>query len=911
MARARAALVLLSLAAVLFEIALTRIASVLLQATLTAVVIAACLAALGLGAALAGAHLDDPRLPGAAALAASLGAALALALVVSSPLGFALGVFAAPFLGVGAFAAWVYGRGAAPRLTYAAEALGGALGAVTAPEAIRRLGDVNTALAAAALAGLAGLLVARGRSRWALLLAPGIVAANLGWPAIAVDPWAQFGFRPHMVTQTDGKHPRILETAYDAFARTDLVATDEPWVRYLFTDRMYTARVARWDGVSPAFGDAPLAELSRLKGFAFRALRPERVLVLGAGGGFDVALALQAGARRVDAVEINGAMLRMTRGQGAFSGRVFERPEVRVHEAEARRFVRTSPDRFGLVSLSLLQTDPAVDRANTGFQSWVFTSEAVLAYLDHLEPGGVLAIVQNTDAVAEKTVATAVAALASRGLAPRDAFERLALLSLGEPRGNPFAHLVLVAGAPWTADARARLAEAAARDGLALDHLPGLATSARYLPLAEGRETLASWVARGAQRLDPATDARPFFFDLNRALPGLFASLALGGLGLLLALWLRDRATAGGPRLPISGWLCAAGLGAGFLLLEAGLIARGQFLIGLPTLALASVIGAILVAAALGAVVGRAVLRHPARRLALGAALVAVVTLLETAAWPWLASHPPVSTLGLAALTVGLVAAVGIPVGFCLPSLFELHGPGAAAPIYAGNAVATVAASAGATLLAQALGLDAVLAAGACCYAGCAVLALRRPYNAPMDVAPGLRTHVPADALEGAHLARILSFVAAHPRPFDRAIPEGHLTGSAVVISASRDRVLLLHHKKLDLWLQPGGHGEAGETSAEAVALREALEETGIRDLVLHPTAPRPIDVDVHAIPARKDEPAHEHLDLRYLVIAPDSAAAVHDPAESHAIRWFTWDELATMELDPGLQRALKKVKAL
>jgi 8-oxo-dGTP pyrophosphatase MutT (NUDIX family) len=180
-----------------------------------------------------------------------------------------------------------------------------------------------------------------------------------------------------------------------------------------------------------------------------------------------------------------------------------------------------------------------------------------------------------------------------------------------------------------------------------------------------------------------------------------------------------------------------------------------------------------------------------------------------------------------------------------------------------------------------------------------------------MDVAPGLRTHVPADALEGVHLARILSFVAAHEHPFDRAIPEGHLTGSAIVISASGDRVLLLHHRKLGLWLQPGGHGEAGESSAEAVALREALEETGIRDLKLHPTAPRPIDVDVHAIPARTDEPAHEHLDLRYLVIAPDSAAAVHDPAESHAIRWFTWPEIETMDLDGGLRRALKKVKAL
>ena len=88
-------------------------------------------------------------------------------------------------------------------------------------------------------------------------------------------------------------------------------------------------------------------------------------------------------------------------------------------------------------------------------------------------------------------------------------------------------------------------------------------------------------------------------------------------------------------------------------------------------------------------------------------------------------------------------------------------------------------------------------------------------------------------------------------------------------------RVLLLHHRKLDRWLQPGGHAEPGEADGEEVALREAREETGIAALRLHPDAPRPLDVDVHAIPARGSEPAHLHLDLRYVVIAPDERRAL------------------------------------
>ena len=157
---------------------------------------------------------------------------------------------------------------------------------------------------------------------------------------------------------------------------------------------------------------------------------------------------------------------------------------------------------------------------------------------------------------------------------------------------------------------------------------------------------------------------------------------------------------------------------------------------------------------------------------------------------------------------------------------------------------------------------------------------VRRMTRAPG--APGLgetlRRHVPADGKEAADVAEVLAFLDRHPDPFDRRILEGHLTASAVVVSAAGDRVLLLHHRKLGRWLQPGGHAEPGEGDAERIALREAWEETGIPGLVLHPSAPRPLDVDVHPIPARGDEPAHRHLDLRYLVVAPRTGCRASPP---------------------------------
>ena len=180
------------------------------------------------------------------------------------------------------------------------------------------------------------------------------------------------------------------------------------------------------------------------------------------------------------------------------------------------------------------------------------------------------------------------------------------------------------------------------------------------------------------------------------------------------------------------------------------------------------------------------------------------------------------------------------------------------------------------------------------------------PLTALID---SLRRHVPADQEEADDRDRILAFVLRHEHPFDRGILEGHLTGSAITVSADGSRVLLLHHRKLDRWLQPGGHGDPGETTGEEVALREALEESGLRGLQLHPTASRPLDVDVHDIPARGSEPAHEHLDLRYLVVAPEGAEVAPDLAELHEIRWVPWDEVDALGPDHGLRRALAKAR--
>jgi 8-oxo-dGTP pyrophosphatase MutT (NUDIX family) len=172
-----------------------------------------------------------------------------------------------------------------------------------------------------------------------------------------------------------------------------------------------------------------------------------------------------------------------------------------------------------------------------------------------------------------------------------------------------------------------------------------------------------------------------------------------------------------------------------------------------------------------------------------------------------------------------------------------------------------------------------------------------------------LSRHTPADEKETEDLARMRAYAHALLQPFSRAQAGAHFTGSAVVTDPEGARVVLVHHRKLKRWLQPGGHADPEDAgSMQRTALREAHEETGCR-VFLHPRAPLPLDVDVHAIPGRQDEPGHLHLDVRFLVVAEEPEALAHDPAESFGAQWLSWDEALARADEPPLRRLLQKAR--
>ncbi len=436
-----------------------------------------------------------------------------------------------------------------------------------------------------------------------------------------------------------------------------LANTQEPPAQLaVFTDGDSITALTAYDG-----DPATIAYLDRTTAaLPYRILERPRVLILGAGGGEQVLLALRAGADSVDAVEVNPQMIDLARNRFAdFGGDIFSRPNVHLHLAEARSYAATTGERYDLIQMPLLDSFSA---AAAGVQSmhenYTYTVEALRDYLAVLRPPGVIAItrwlrVPPRDIL--KLFATAIAALEADGIA--EPGRHLALIRSWNTS------TLLVAKSPFTDEDVAAIRDFAAVNFFDISWAPGISASAvnNYNQLDqeylyEGALALlgperANFTERYKFDIAPATDNRPYFFDFFRwrALPELLTLRTQGGaamldwgylilvmtliqaailsaLLILLPLWLRRR-TLGGAVHRLRFGLYFLALGLAFLFIEIAFIQRFVLFLGHPLYAVAVVLAGFLAFAGLGSAAAAGWMAGVGRGSAVRAIAVAVVVI--------------------------------------------------------------------------------------------------------------------------------------------------------------------------------------------------------------------------------------------------------------------------------------------
>lgn len=483
-------------------------------------------------------------------------------------------------------------------------------------------------------------------------------------------------------------------------------------------------------------------------------LRPgAKALILGAGGGWDVARALASGSRDVTAVEINPIIADtiMRRRFPHYSNGLYLRPEVRLVIEDARAFVRRSRERYQVIQATLVDTWAATAAGAYALsENNLYTVEAFREYLEHLTDDGVLAFTRwglEPPRESLRLVWLAVAALESLGA--REPRRHLAVFREGKPedltRWGVLDH-VLIARRPLRGPDLERLCEAARERGLWPAYLPNEHIPGAFAALLEATDRRAFLRAYPFD-VSPVTDNRPFFFytvqprdvwnylnriargsadyEVNRAVPLLFTLLGVSLLATALILVLPP--LLAGERVPrragIAPFLAYfVAIGIGYILIQVALVQKFILLLGHPTSALSVIVFSMLVASGLGSYFSARLAGAGEGRLDLVfagivawiAALAPVAGPLCSAAvgWPWAAK---------AVMTAAMVAPpaflMGVPFPVGLARLERRHGP-AVRWAWALNAAASVLGSVTAVALGLFLGLRETLLAGGLMYAG-------------------------------------------------------------------------------------------------------------------------------------------------------------------------------------------------
>jgi hypothetical protein len=608
--------------------------------------------------------------------------------------------------------------------TCALDLAGAAAACATSLFLLRGLGGDGALLLLAALSGgLAALAATRvaGPRRVARL----VPAA--GCSLLAVVLWLASAQLPdpllNSVSGGDKQLPQLLraqgrvtDSAWSAVGRADLFQSPHEEDRLIFSDAMNSTVFLAADpqGLQGLFAALPFA------------LAPVRsALIVGSGAGLEVRVARAAGVADIEAVELNDAIIRLVRKWQSFGGPIYEQPGVKLAVEEGRKYVLTQSRRYDLIQMSLVLTATAQSGTYALAEGYLYTEEAFRSYLDHLEPGGALAMIDDSYERTLRNAVTAVTVLQrSLGLRSEEAMKHVAVVFNARPREPGYKYLLLVSPTALSEARLQRLNAEVPRWPLQALWLPGLAGNQAYRSLSE--QGTAAFLSAAELDYSPPTDDRPYlnFFaktprqTVEALAPYLGLSLLMAAVLVAMGAARASRRVAGGRR-PL---VLASLYGVGFMFIELGLLHKLTLAAGGPTHVLSILLFALLLYCGLGSLLFGRFAGALRRVLGAPAILVTIVGVATTEIVERVYRLEGISSPVLrAACVMALVAPIGLCLGAPFPDLLRRHGQAderRVAFLWAVNGIASVLGGSLSLVLLPTLGGHVLLLAGCAVYLG-------------------------------------------------------------------------------------------------------------------------------------------------------------------------------------------------
>jgi len=749
-----------SLSLLAYEVALIRLLSVMLTYHYVFAIVSLALFGLGLGSIFV--YFFRPEAPGGDGRLSSLAVdtglyslAMALSTILVVQIGRVGGVIdnilvycillVIPFFFGGVFLAGVFRS--YPEISsrlYGADLVGAAAGCVLVVFALNLFGTRNAILLLSVLVAAAALLfAAAGKIRRTgkavipaacFLTAAALFIAGLATPLIPEIPMG-LNREKEIFDALHGYNGKIIETRQSAFGRVDLIEYDHhPGWRDLYLDGTAGMPMYRFSGDLANPGAAVEELKTGFPGyFPFLFLdegQRDHALVIGPGGGRDILLAKLGGVKKVTAVEVNRDLVDIVRSYSGYNGGIYQDlAGVEVVVGEGRNFLKGNRQKYDLIMFSLPVTNTS--RSPEGFaltENFLFTTEAIMDYLDHLTEEGLMIAVTHNDFEVLRLLSISLAALEKRGIGNAAAMQQLYLVGSDD---YPVFVLKKTPFKPGEALAGHRAAVGKHGFNPLSSYFPFVGQPGKINPalasLETGRRSLADLVKMVRELgydISPVSDRNPFFYKLENGLPRPVLLVFFTSLALLLIMVAAPAAVRQRQGRPAGTGFAVifSMLGIGFMLVEITLIQKFMLYLGHPVLSATAILFSLLVGAGLGSLwSSRLVPVKAFRGLANPALIIAVMLPAYNFLLPLLLNQLPALNLWLRlAAAVGLLLPLGFIMGLPFPlalKCLKLMKMESIIPWMLGiNGIGSVLGSALTVLIAVRPGFTAALLMGSACY---------------------------------------------------------------------------------------------------------------------------------------------------------------------------------------------------